>query len=132
MIPENIYIAKGQHSPNEKKGCVMEWVSVKWLMTHRGLSLTEAWALLTDQPECTEPMIYQAAQRVNDRLPEVERQRLVPLIDRLMLARRVADPVVARRCRVRVSCWAARSVLDQVRDEDREVCETAILTAEAA
>ena len=131
MIPEDIYIAGGQHSPNDKEGCVMEWVSVKWLMTHRGLSLTEAWALLTDSPECTEPMIYRAAQRVNDLLPEVERQRLVPLIDRLMVAGHVADPVVAHRCRVRVACWAARSVLDQVRDEDREVCETAILTAEA-
>ena len=128
---EDITLHQGAHDPSSGEGCVMEWVSVKWLMTHRGLTFTEAWAMLTDHPACTEPLIYRAAQVVNDRLGDDERQRLVPLIDRLMLARRVNDPATAKRCRVRVACWAARSVLDLVPAEGRDVCEKAIATAEA-
>jgi hypothetical protein len=127
---EDIYLDVGSHKPSDGKGCVMEWASVKWLVQHRGLTMTEAWAHLTDRPDCTEPMIYRAAQVVNDWLADDERQRLVPLIDRLIAARPVADPVKARRCRVRVACWAARSVLDLVRPEDRDACEKAIATVE--
>ncbi len=126
-----VSLDEGHHDASEGKACVMEWVSIEWMMRH-GLTLEEAWAELNDHPVCTDPLIYNAAQTVNDRLADEERQRLVPLIARLSRCHTPSDAMTARRVRVRVACWAERSVLDLIDDPDRRAFVlAAIETAEA-
>jgi hypothetical protein len=109
----------------------MEWVTVEWLTAH-GYGLTEAWAALSDEPLCTDPLIGHAAWHVNDGLPHTERQRLVPIIPRLMRCHTPRKATVRQRVRVRVACWATRSVLDLISGaERRAVALRAIETVEA-
>jgi hypothetical protein len=109
----------------------MEWVTVKWLTAH-GYGLAEAWAALTDEPLCTDPLVGHAAWHVNDELSHTERQRLVPIIPRLIRAHTPRKATVRQRVRVRVACWATRSVLDLISGaERRAVALRATETVEA-
>jgi hypothetical protein len=109
----------------------MEAAGVRWLMRH-GWSFNDAWAQLTDRPTCTDPLIFRAAQAVNDRLSDEGLLRLELRVDALIGCHSPSDLVRARRVRVRVSCWAARRVLDLVEDDKRRaVALCAIETAEA-
>jgi hypothetical protein len=84
-------------------------------------------SVFSDTPACTNSVIAQLAQTVNDRLGDEQRQRLNPLIPRLLRARRTdSDP----RINLRIAIWSARKVLHLVREEDREVCEKAIDAAQ--
>jgi hypothetical protein len=110
-----IRLSAGNHDSPEQGGCVMEWVS---------LLAKQPW---TDNPTCTNEVITRAAQAVNDRLNDTERQRLVALIPRIMRARRTDSD---RRVNVRLALWAARSVLHLTREQDRVVCERAVVAVE--
>jgi hypothetical protein len=115
---------KGAHKTPAEGACVMEKVAILWAL-HKGLDVT---ATFSDLPECTNPVIAQAAQAVNDSLNDEDRQKLTGFIPRLLRARRTdSDP----RVNVRLAVFSARYVLDSVRPEDREVCERAIEAAEA-
>ena len=93
----------------------MEAVGVKWLMRH-GWSFNDAWATLTDAPPCTDPVVFRAAQTVNDQLSVEGLLRLELRVDALIGCHTPSDPMKARRVRVRVSCWAARRVLHLISD----------------
>ena len=64
-------LSAGSHDSPSEGACVMEYVS---------LLAGEEWS---DTPACTYRPLARAAQFVNDRLPDSERHRLVPLIGRL-------------------------------------------------
>jgi hypothetical protein len=103
--------------------CVMNAVHARWLLA-RGVFETGA---LTDLPECTDILVARIAQVVNDRLAQQGRD-LSPLESeelqvRLMLAHAPADPMVAKRVRVRTLIWAAESVAHLVDEADREKVE---------
>lgn len=126
-----IVLAAGPHTPADSAGCAMEWVGVKWLMSH-GYSYRDAWLLLDDSPRCTDDMISLAVQRVNDRLNDEDRQRLIPFLDRIQRCHSPADKMARRRVRTRVACWSARKVAYLIRDDERRaVALRAIETAEA-
>ncbi len=110
-----IRLDAGSHNSPDQGGCVMEVVS---------MLAKQPW---TDSPTCTNEVITRAAQAVNDRLGDNERQRLVPLIPRILRARRTDSD---RRVNVRLALWAARSVLGFVRDKDRPECERALRSVE--
>ena len=64
-------LSAGPHDSPSEGACVMEYVS---------LLAGEKWS---DTPACTYFPLARVAQFVNDRLPDSERHRLVPLIGRL-------------------------------------------------
>ena len=117
MIPEFLpTLSAGAHAPGSGEACVMEYVS---------LLAGEDWS---DHPACTHPALAAMARNVNDRLPDCERHRLVPLIGRLFgTAPSGPERLVLS---VRLAVWAAREVLAFTRREDRVVCEAAIVAAE--
>lgn len=117
MIPEFLpTLSAGSHDPRSGEACVMEYVS---------LLAGEDWS---DSPACTHPVLAAMARNVNDRLPDCERHRLVPLIGRLFgtAAKEPESHVLS----VRLAVWAAREVLPLVLPQDRSVCEAAISAAE--
>ncbi len=111
-------LSKGAHSPGDGQACVMEYVA---------LLAGEEWS---DRPSCTHPVLAEMARCVNDRLPDSERHRLVPLIGRLFGTGEGDFDHEAHVLRVRLAAWCAREVLDLVRPEDREVAERAVMAAE--
>ena len=78
-------LSSGAHTDPSKGGCFMEMAS---------FLAGEAWS---DHPACTHPAIAAAARSVNDRLGDADRQRLVPLIPRVVGTAGPSDPVEARR-----------------------------------
>lgn len=125
-------IASGNHRDSLTENCVMELVALEYLRGQGIVSTQDLLRLKTDTPGCTAPWITHAAQAVNDRLGDEERQRLGLLIPRLLHdARMPADVEKTKRVAVRLSCWAARSVLHLVPVENLEVATRAIVTAEA-
>lgn len=73
MIPDGLpTLAPGAHNEGDGKACVMEFVSVL---------AGEQWS---DKPNCTLLPIAYVAQRVNDVLSDENRNRLLPLIPRLI------------------------------------------------
>lgn len=110
-----IRLEAGNHDSPDQGGCVMEVVS---------MLAKQPW---TDSPTCTNEVITRAAQAVNDRLNDVERQRLVALIPRILRARRTDSD---RRVNVRLAVWAARSVLHLTPEQDRPACERAVESVE--
>jgi hypothetical protein len=129
----NVKLSAGSHLGSLTENCVMEKVALEYLHANGVLSTAKLLELKTDAPGCTAPWITSAAQSVNDRLGDEDRQRLSALIPRLLHdARTPADPEKRKRVAVRVSCWAARSVLHLISDEhDHETATRAIVTAEA-
>lgn len=71
-IPEFLpRISSGKHRSPEQGACVMEYISML------------AGEEFTDFPKCTHRSLAQLAQNANDHMPDRERYRLVPLINRL-------------------------------------------------
>ena len=119
MIPEFLpTLSAGAHDPGSGEACVMEYVS---------LLAGEDWS---DSPACTHPALAAMARNVNDRLPDSERHRLVPLIGRLFGTALSGSERERHVLSVRLAVWAAREVLAFTRREDRVVCEAAIVAAE--
>jgi hypothetical protein len=115
MIPNGLpTLSAGPHKVGDGKACVMEYVA---------LLAGEKW---TASPSCTHPALARMAQVVNDRLPDAERYRLVPLIGRLF---GTGDERGDRKLSVQLAIWCAEPVLDLVRIEDRAICAQAIATA---
>jgi hypothetical protein len=77
-LPENTTIQHGKHAGPDDGGCVMEWTS--WVAG-------EEW---TDRPACACPVLTAFALRINDRMPDRPRQRLLPYVPRLAGSR--SDP----------------------------------------
>lgn len=72
-IPELMpVLSRGGHSSPAEGACIMEYAS---------FLNGEAW---TDAPSCTHPLLATVARLVNDALDDSERQRLLPLLPRLM------------------------------------------------
>ena len=109
-------LSKGAHDEGSGQACVMEMVSflagVEW----------------SDSPSCTHPVLARMAQVVNDRLPDAERQRLVPLIGRLFGTGETGTEHERKVLSVRLACWCARQVLDLA--PDRSAALAAIEAAE--
>jgi len=75
QIPDSLpMLGQGAHSPGSGTACVMEYVS---------LLAGEQWS---DHPACTDPVIAAMARNLNDGLYDQNRQMLVPLINRLLVA----------------------------------------------
>ena len=123
-VLKNSPLSVGGHSSPKEGNCVMEKVAMLWAL-HSGKDVLESFS---DLPECTNSVIAKAAQAVNDRVSDEERQKLNFFIPRLLRARRTdSDP----RIDVRLAIFSARYIVDLMNPRDREVCEKAILAAEA-
>ena len=123
-VLKNSPLSVGGHSSPKQGNCVMEKVAMLWAL-HSGKDVLESFS---DLPECTNSVIAKAAQAVNDRVSDEERQKLNFFIPRLLRARRTdSDP----RIDVRLAIFSARYIVDLTNPRDREVCEKAILAAEA-
>lgn len=109
-------LSKGAHPDPSEGACVMEMVS---------FLAGEEWS---DTPSCTHPVLARMAQVVNDRLPDAERHRLVPLIGRLFGTGESGTEHERKVLSVRLACWCARQVLDLA--PDRSVALAAIEAAE--
>ena len=118
-------LSSGGHAPEDGEQCLMEKVSLLWaLATGRDVS-----AAFSDLPECTNRVIAQVAQVVNDRLGDKERQQLNAFLPRLLRARRTDSD---HRVNVRLALWAARRVLHLIEsDQDRAVAEQQLAAVEA-
>jgi hypothetical protein len=78
------------------------------------------------------PVLRSAAIRVNDTMSDDERHLLWALVPRLIGTADVRTDLVARKLlSVRLAVWCARQVLHLVREQDRDVCEKAVVAAEA-
>lgn len=120
MIPNGLpTLSAGAHEPNQGKACVMEYVA---------LLAGEEW---TDSPTCTHPALAQVAQVVNDRLPDSERHRLVPLIGRLFGTGETGSERERKVLSLRLAVWCGSQALPFAGERDREVCERALDLAEA-
>ena len=109
-------LSKGAHDEGSGQACVMEMVS---------FLAGEEWS---DSPSCTHPVLARMAQVVNDRLPDAERHRLVPLIGCLFGTGETGTEHERKVLSVRLACWCARQVLDLA--PDRPVALAAIEAAE--
>ena len=98
----NLTLSKGAHAPGDGEASLMEHVS---------LLAGEEWS---DHPACTHPVLASVARDVNDRLPDDERQVLVPLIGRLFGTSDARLPEHERQVlSARLVCWAARQVTEE-------------------
>jgi hypothetical protein len=116
----------GPHKAEDGKACVMEKVAILWAM-HAGLDVAE---VFSDLPACTNSIIAKAAQSVNDRLSDTERQKLNAFIPRLLRARRTPSD---HRINVRLAVWASRRLHDADGGQEagsREAAEAAIEAAQ--
>ena len=118
-------LSSGGHAPEDGEQCVMEKVSLLWALA-TGRDVSAAFSAL---PECTNRVIAQVAQIVNDCLDDRERQQLNAFLPRLLRARRTDSD---RRVNVRLTLWAARRVLHLIEsDQDRAVAEQQLAAVEA-
>lgn len=118
-IPEIMpVLSAGAHDRPEDGACVMELVSYL---------AGEAWS---DRPACTHPVLARAAQVVNDRLPDSERHRLVPLIGRLFGTGESGTEHERKVLSVRLAAWCAREVLPLTSESARPAALAAIEAAE--
>ena len=109
-------LSKGAHDSPTEGACVMEMVS---------FLAGEEWS---DRPACTHPVLAEMARVVNDRLPDADRQQILPLMGRLFGTAPTGTPHEQRVLSVRLAAWCVRQVLDLA--PDRSVALTAIETAE--
>ncbi len=118
-------LSSGSHQAGDKQACVMEKVSILWALG-TGQDVSD---VFSDLPACTNHVVAKTAQKVNDRLDDVERQKLNAFIPRLLRARQTPSD---RRINVRLAVWSARRVLHLIEDEERRaVALRAIESAEA-
>lgn len=98
------------------------------------VSFLEGGSGQTDTPECVHPILARVFVRVNDwpgwESDEQRTRTLWPLIVRAMGTRPPANEQEAKRLAVRLAVFSARHVLPLVREQDRAVCERAIVAAE--
>ena len=92
-------LSAGAHASPREGACILEYVA---------LLAGEPWS---DSPSCTHPVLARAAQITNDRLPDGERQRLVPLIGRLFGTAPSGSAEDRKRLSVGLAVWCARRVL---------------------
>jgi hypothetical protein len=95
---------------------------------------------ITDMPSCTDPMLAKVAQQLNDNIcTHTSGDVLCSDCAGIML--RFASRLIGtaqtelsdhetRVLHVRLACGAARRVLHLVREQDRDMCEAAIVAAE--
>lgn len=93
---QTVQLARGAHSPDEGKGCLMEVVSML------------AGEPFSDTPECACPVLSGFARRTNDWMHEEERQLLWPFTTRLVNSRGSKEET--RRRAYRMADWACREV----------------------
>ena len=104
----------GSHSNPADGACFMEFASYL------------AGESFSDSPQCSHPVLASAARAVNDRCNDADRQRLLPLIPRV-----IGTASDDKTLSVRLAVWCARSVLHLVPVNDRAVALSAIEAAEA-
>lgn len=91
-----IWLSKGAHETAEQGACAMEWV---------------AWAAgepHSDHPQCVSPVIGVFVRALNDKLPDAERQALVPVLLDCIGTHTTKDDEVTRA--FLAIDWAARTV----------------------
>lgn len=71
-IPKFPGLAEGAHKPNSKQMCAMELVAFMERLPH------------SDHPQCTCPVLAAYVRRLNDRMPAIRRNELLPLLPRLV------------------------------------------------
>ena len=109
-------LSAGAHDNPKEGACVMEMVS---------FLAGEDWS---DRPACTHPVLAEMARSVNDRLPDDERQKILPLMGRLFGTAETGTDRERHVLRVRLAAWCARQVLDLA--PDRGVALAAVVAAE--
>lgn len=109
LLLSEIVLFPGGHYDGETGACLMEWVAL-----FAGEERKHAY------PPCTNEFITAAAITLNDSLRDPERQSLVPLIPRLLRAKRTTAD---QRVNVRLAIWQARSVLKTEYLSEWEVAE---------
>jgi hypothetical protein len=109
-------LAKGAHDDPKYGACVMEYCSIL------------AGEEFSDKPSCTNPVLSEMARVVNDKLSNANRQKILPLIPRLMNS---SSSHGVEKLDIRLAVWCARQVLPLVWEQNRAVCESAITTTEA-
>ena len=109
-------LSAGAHANPKEGACVMEMVS---------FLAGEDWS---DRPACTHPVLAEMARSVNDRLPDDERQKILPLMGRLFGTAETGTDRERHVLRVRLAAWCARQVLDLA--PDRGVALAAVVAAE--
>lgn len=110
-------LSRGAHDNPKQGACFMEFASYL------------AGEKFSDRPVCADPMLTEVAQRVNDSLSDTDRQKLLPLIPRV-IGTRQPEGVDVKALYVRLACWAARQVLDLVPEKGRWKAVAAIEAAE--
>jgi len=93
-----IVLARGKHGSREQGVCLLEAVAYVAGEPH------------SDHPACVSPVLAAFGRALNDALDSVERQRLVPLVPRLV---GTVDPVADQRdglecAHFLVSAWTPR------------------------
>ena len=88
---DTLTLAHGVHKEREQGLCLMEAVAYFAGLPH------------SDHPKCSSPVLTEFGIRINDRMNEIERQRLKPFIPRLVGTN---DPA-KEQVRYRILCWAA-------------------------
>ena len=121
---KNTPLAKGGHSANDGKACLMEKVSILWAL-NTGQDVKD---VFSDLPPCTNAFVARNAQYVNDLSSDEDRQKLNAMIPRLLRARRTDSD---HRINTRLAIWAARKVLHLVDPMDMAKALAAIEAAEA-
>jgi hypothetical protein len=96
MTIDTITLASGAHSTPEAGMCLLEAASFI------------AGEAFTDHPECVSPVLGSFGRALNDVLPDDKRQRLVPLIPRIIGTR--GDGNDARRSYISLD-WLIRTYL---------------------
>lgn len=128
-----MFIANGE-GETEDEACVMQHAALAHARAHNYIDQLPLDQILTDRPCWANECLTNVAIVCNDRYPDTpegnaERQRLAPLLERIVLAERRPEEV-ERRINARILCHQARKVLHLIPDEHREVCEAAIVTRE--
>ncbi|MCV2394778.1 hypothetical protein OEB99_10705 [Actinotalea sp. M2MS4P-6] len=101
-VPDSLpVLAPGAHRRRTDGGCFMEWAS---------LLAGERWS---DHPSCTHPLLAHLARSVNDRVGDLQRQRLVPLIPDV-IGLTSTDP----RWDLEIALVAVRRAAPEAADED--------------
>ncbi len=127
MITIDPEITGGSGEGTLKSNCVMEHVSLLWLMERGIITHDELLFCKTDNPSCTADYIVFVAQHLNDCLNTEERQALRAFIPRLLNeARESSDPKQARRIETKVVYKVLRRLYKDAPKWEQELLEAAI------
>lgn len=120
----------GAGEANTDEACVMVKASLEHARRNGYIDKVPLGKILTDHPCWANEALTYIAIFCNDRADDVERQRIKPMLERVLRCER-RTPEVERRINARVLCAQARKVLHLIPEDRREPFERAVATREA-